>query len=46
MDVAAVKLELDEIQGNILAGFKNEYITYLFLELSGDGRTREPGSLT
>ena len=38
MDVATVKLELDEIQGNILAGFKNDYITYLFLELSRDVR--------
>ena len=38
MDVAADKLELDEIQGNILAGFKNEFITFLFLKLSGDGR--------
>ncbi len=38
MDVAADELELDEIQGNILAGFKNEFITFLFLKLSGDGR--------
>ena len=37
MDVAADKLELDEIQGNILAGFKNEYITFLFFTLPGEG---------
>ena len=37
MDVAADKLELDEIQGNILAGFKNEFITFLFLTLPGEG---------
>ena len=36
--MAADKLELDEIQGNILAGFKNEFITFLFLELSGNAR--------
>jgi Dyp-type peroxidase family len=36
MDVATVELQADEIQGNILAGFKNEYITFVFLELSGE----------
>ena len=36
--MAARELELDEIQGNILAGFKNEYITFLFIELSANAR--------